>query len=132
MAKKIILIILSQVLVKSISPYGHSLSLDSHWKILAVFLTREILSPLHHHVDLDELLQVLLLQVVVGHAAPPQDDTSLGHHHLASVVDRCHLRLLLGVVLETGVAQLLEVGQTRPVVVPGQDKLQNKLKLVFP
>ena len=75
-----------------------------------VFITREILSPLH---------QLLLI-------------SSLGRHHLASIVDRCHLHLLLDVVLETGVAQLLVVGQTRPVVVPGQDKLQNKLKLVFP
>ena len=75
-----------------------------------VFITREILSPLH---------QLLLI-------------SSLGRHHLASVVDRCHLHLLLDVVLETGVAQLLVVGQTRPVVVPGQDKLQNKLKLIFP
>ena len=42
--------------------------------------------------------------------------------------------MLLGVVLEAahGVAQLLQVGQTRPVVVPGQDKHQNKLELVFP
>ena len=53
-----------------------------------VFITREILSPLH---------QLLLI-------------SSLGRHHLASVVDRCHLHLLLDVVLETGVAQLLVVG----------------------
>ena len=66
--------------------------------------------------------------------APPQDDPPLGRHHPASVVDRCHLPLLLDVVLVAarGVAQLLEVGQTRPVVVPGQDKLQNKLDLDFP
>ena len=91
MAKKIILIILSQVLVKSISPYGHSLSLDKRIcgsMLNIVFITREILSPLH---------QLLLI-------------SSLGRHHLASVVDRCHLRLLLDVVLETGVAQLLVVG----------------------
>ena len=52
-----------------------------------------------------------LLTVASGNLPPPG----------AAVLEAAH-----------GVAQLLQVGQTRPVVVPGQDKLQNKLELVFP
>ena len=52
-----------------------------------------------------------LLTVASGNLPPPG----------AAVLEAAH-----------GVAQLLQVGQTRPVVVPGQDKLQNKLDLDFP